>query len=71
MDKQHLGVLLVLAAVIQICFAAKIYRLSRRKTLEQSNAYDAKIDQVKKLSVRVQLGCFSLYGLYLCYECFR
>lgn len=71
MDKQHFGVFLIFAAAIQICFAAKIHRLSRRKKLEQSNAYDARIDQINNLSIRVQLGCFSLYGLYLCYEYFR
>ena len=71
MNKQHLGLFLILAAAIQICFAAKIHRLRRRKRLEQSDAYDARIDQVNKLSIWMQLGCFSVYGLYVCYEYFR
>ena len=71
MNKQNLGLFLLLASGIHICFAAMIYKLSRRKKLEQNDAYDAKIDQVNKMSIRVQLGCLAIYGMYLCFEYVR
>lgn len=62
MSARSLGIIFLLCACIQICFAVKVFRLKKNSTSKEN---EMKIKEINKLSVRIQISLLAAYGVYV------